>query len=423
MEQNKYNILVHTCRISDHPVKSFPQSIRLRYIKGLARVLYYLSDGNETMRTLFCQWAYSITDKDMSSLFAQKSDDPVKDALSLNRVGFHFFRCKHEFFFDCFYLIETYDKALLPKLQNYLNLVGKNYFTKEALSNTILFFNGARIPLKASRSQISHRDDNVSFKNRRCFRVLVVANVSAGKSTLINALLGYDFNKVKTTACTSRLCEIYNKPDKDGFAYYKASILQYEANVDLHSSDEATQCSFHFESTLGNSSICLIDTPGVNNSTDQRHWKITTDAILTGNYDMILFISNGQYNGTVDERKIIDFIHKHCNKPVLFALNQLDRFKTPDDCISTMINDYTAEIRSVGFRQPKVIPVSALYALLTRRDEKLEEDELEELSLLKKRFSKDYYNLPHYVGLMSNSEIEKTGIISLEQEITNLINI
>ena len=102
MEHNNNNLLSHICRIDNHPVKDLPISIKQRYLTGLAAVLYTISNGNVTMKTLFTQWAYSITGQESSHLFSQQTDDCVKKALSINRFGFRFFRCKHEFFFDCF---------------------------------------------------------------------------------------------------------------------------------------------------------------------------------------------------------------------------------------------------------------------------------------------------------------------------------
>jgi GTPase Era involved in 16S rRNA processing/acyl carrier protein len=420
-QSTNYNMLTHVCRIDGHPLKYLPESIKYKYLMGLGNVLYVISNGNETMKTLFKQWAYSITKEDMSFLFTRQPDVCVSKALSLNRVGFRFFRCKHEFFFDCFYLTESYDKSLLPKLQEYLSSVGQSFYTKKSLLNTIQYFDGKAEEIKASPCQVSHRSRDHSFNDKRQSRVLVVANVSTGKSTLINALIGYNFNKVRTNACTSRLCRIYNKPVQDGLSFYKSGILQYDAEINSYSSDDTAMSGVHFKSTLGELNICLIDTPGVNNSVDLEHWRITTDAINSGAYDILLFISNSKYNGTVDERKIMEYIRNHCRRPVLFALNQLDCFKSSEDSISKMIVDFANEIRAIGFKQPLIYPISALYASLIRREETLDEDERFNLELTRKRFLKDYYNLPQYVNGKSTLEIERTGIIELEKEIINLL--
>jgi len=417
------NIIKHVCRIDNHPIKELPKPIQQRYLKGLGAVLYVISDGSETMKTLFSQWAYSITGEYHNSSFAQETDKCIKQALSLNRIGFRFFRCKHEFFFDSYYLVESFDKKLLPKLDDYFNLVAKTIFTKESIKNTSAYFNSNtnNTTLRIPEYLISHRTNNLGFRNKYSTRVLVVANISAGKSTLINALLGHQFNKVKSTACTSRLCAIHNKPVEDGFVSIKSNILLYDQNIDVHTSDESTNVAMHFKSTLGSKNICLIDTPGVNNSVDSEHWKITTDEIKKGEYDIIIFISNGKYNGTVDERTIIEYIYKNNKKPVLFVLNQLDNFKSSVDSISEMIQDYMKELKTIGFKQPNIYPISAMYAYLLRNTDKLDDEELDELERMKKRFTKAFYDLQKYTGESSKTDIERSGIISLEKGIINHI--
>ena len=133
------------------------------------------------------------------------------------------------------------------------DLVGKNIFTNESLKIPSDFFSGSSNEsfLRAAKSSQTHRHRNIKFRNMKQQRILVVANVSAGKSTLINALLGHKINKIRSTACTSRLCEIYNKPVNDGFAYMKSNQLQLDSEIDAHTSDDSTQIGLHFESTLG----------------------------------------------------------------------------------------------------------------------------------------------------------------------------
>ena len=274
--------------------------------------------------------------------------------------------------------------------------------------------------LKVPENIIEFNDLNFAVTSEPAVRILVIATVSAGKSTLINALIGYDFNKVKTTACTDQLCYIYNKRVEDGITYWRNGLYEYDQNVHSYHSDAYSWVGFHFNAPLGNENICLIDTPGVNNSLDTDHWMITTEAIKGGKYDAVLFISNSQYNGTSDERNILEFLCKHCEKPVVFALNQLDRFKSSVDSVKDMIADTIKELKSIGFKNPDVYPISALYAFFLRRENLLDEEDKEELEILRKRFSKDYYNLPQYIGCDTHSEIDRAGITCLEDKLFNI---
>jgi ribosome biogenesis GTPase A len=143
---------------------------------------------------------------------------------------------------------------------------------------------------------LEHKNQCDKYQAKSVKNVLVVANVSAGKSTLINALVGYRLNKMRTTACTSRLCYIYNKPVDDGtLAHnYIRNEFSYTNNIESVTSDTSDRISLKFNSTLYNEKVCLIDTPGINNIENSTHRKITEDAIKSNIYDAIIYISNCQ---------------------------------------------------------------------------------------------------------------------------------
>ena len=197
--------------------------------------------------------------------------------------------------------------------------------------------------------------------------------------------------------------------------------MVYSSDIEFFSSNDSLEVAFHFNSLLSDSRICLLDTPGVNNSKDTDHFNITAEAIKSKNYDIIIFISNGQYNGTNDENHLLKLLKDSTNKPILFVLNQLDKFKSKVDDIEKMICNYYNELLNIGFKDPQIIPLSAQFANLLRCERNLDEDEIDELEMMRKRFSKDYLDLQRYAGKPSNTEIEKSGIILLEEAIKKQI--
>ncbi|MBD5271700.1 MAG: hypothetical protein HDS42_00265, partial [Bacteroides sp.] len=146
-----------------------------------------------------------------------------------------------------------------------------------------------------------------------------------------------------------------------------------------------------------------------------------------GNYDAVMFVSNSQYFGTNDERHLLNILKSRVHKPIIFVLNQLDKFKQKEDSIEKMVGDYRSDLIKIGFRNPMVVPVSAAAALMFKTDERLlDEEDLMEKEIFEKKFQKEFYNLPSYVKDKShlpdsNNLLEKTGIINLEKSIINLI--
>ena len=120
---------------------------------------------------------------------------------------------------------------------------------------------------------------------------------------------------------------------------------------------------------------------------------------------------------------VIQFLKNKCKKPIIFVLNQMDKMKQKDDSIVKMTNDFYKDLTQKGFKNPKVIPVSAQAALLFKlQDDMMDEDDLFERELLKKKFLKDFYDLPSYsLNKKSSDLLERTGIPSLERNILTLI--
>ena len=60
---------------------------------------------------------------------------------------------------------------------------------------------------------------NLQFRSKKPFTVMITANMSAGKSTFINALTGKHVCRSQNMACTSKINTIVNKVFEDGVSY------------------------------------------------------------------------------------------------------------------------------------------------------------------------------------------------------------
>jgi small GTP-binding protein len=253
-------------------------------------------------------------------------------------------------------------------------------------------------------------------------RVLVVGCMSAGKSTLVNALVGYPVNESRNEATTSSLLRIYNKPEPGGMTLFNEDHGNFhqQDDPDLEAEVPFTAVGVHFRSLLSSKNICIIDTPGVNNSRDEQHGEITERAIRRGVYDLLLFVADARYPGTGDEMQLLEYVHTHCKRPVIVAINQLDTYNPRQDSIKMAIDGYATALRDIGFPpDTDVLPVSAQTALWVKQPDEYES----QLTLMMEqqsvdRFTNDYYDLPHYVtGQYSPDTLSRTGIVLLEQTI------
>ena len=424
LDKEEINRITHACSISNHPVSKLPIEIRENYLQGLSVVLPMT---NPYMKVLFRAWEDSIIGKDQVLFYDSNNPrEKVKTAIKLNRIGLRGFRLAYPFFFDCFYLTTICDITGLIHSQ-YEQLVGYcNLITKKALQRVYEYFKDGTPCNKIPIELMNHRDLNLKFSSSPLKRILVVANVSAGKSTLINALIGRRLNKTATTACTKDLCYIFNKPQEDGLTIKqrKTGEIVYESDANKFDSEAGKAVGLHFVSDMmKDKSVCLIDTPGFNDAKFQNGRAITENAIKENNYDVLVFVANGSYTEGHDEQCLLKVAVFNSKKPIVFVMNQLDRFDPEQDSIKKAVEEFKEDIACLGIQNPIIVPVSAKLALLIKLDEQEMLNVRDKIILdhLKEWFDDEYYDLPAYVGCKTHEKmIYKTGLCYLEKTIIGI---
>lgn len=402
-----------------HPISEMPQDIQDRYFIGLGAVLSKVSVNNLRLKAMYDQWCLSICGHTYDAFYPHRQR--AKDALALNRIGVRMFRMSYEFFFDCFYLIELFNPDMIGNVYYYLHDQICGFSTRDALQNIRLLFwkeiRNEHIP----KELITLREANKKFLLSPAKRVLVVANMSAGKSTLVNAIVGRQINEVANTACTNRLRTIYNKADDCFFSFWdiigkKVVRVTTEAELKQHNPEQVA-CSFL--SLLKNENICFIDTPGVNNSKDTTHEEITYEAIKRNDYDLLLFVADGRYPGTTDEKTLLEYIANKTSVPIVVAVNQLDTYRPDQDSIEKVLKDYAKTFGNIGLKNVTVLPTSGWLSLLDKLpDETQDMLEVGMEKMYKERFYNDFYDLQYYVTHEHSSlMLERTGLVLLEQTI------
>lgn len=422
-------LLARVCSIKNHPIYKLEEKFKVKYIEGIGACLYHLSQNSPITKVFFKTWAQNILNKDIDiEKVWRKDEDKIKETIKIQWKTITFFSMKYSFLFDCYYLLISSfpeNKELIQEqIFEYFDKNICGYFTKGALKYIDNYFDGKHNDSVNKINPIlkKHREDNNKNLKQKFNKILVVANVSAGKSTLINALVGYRINRAKNTVCTNKIVKIFNKHNEDGITIIDdKNNYSYYDDIESVNSDDFISASFPFNTSIQSSNICYIDTPGVNNSQDSRHIEITESIINNKNdYDGVLYVSNAQYFGTNDELYILKYLYEKVKKPIIFVLNQVDKFKEKEDSINKMLSDYKQLLESVGFKKPLIVPVSARAALLFKlSDNVLDEEDLFEKEQLKQKFEKDYYKISSYTGNMTEDALSNTGIIMLENSIEN----
>lgn len=269
------------------------------------------------------------------------------------------------------------------------------------------------------------------------FRIVIVAPMSSGKSTLINAIIGRDMLPAVNQATTAVITEIkdndrfedfiVNADDKYGNNVVKnqratkklISELNYKKDPNDPDGKDALIHLVQLEGPIPNLpsdvlSTVFVDTPGGNNSQNEEHEEIMDEAINDENKSLILYVFNGAQLGTNDSNIILQKIAnamqnstngKQSRDRFLFVANRMDEFDVSEEPYEEVIeNTILPQLASNGITEPNLFLASAQTAKLIRmveNGEELSETEEEDLEKLVKRFNRPTRMLSKYASLSS----------------------
>ena len=368
----------------------------------------------------------------------------VKKVISTKFKPFKFFSYRYCVIIDCMFInaLNNYKKGELI-FGELSSIYHQRYQKKIRQVFDALYKQDA--PLE-DYEQIAYLADcwnkNAAFLNQQPVRIVVTATMSAGKSTLINAIVGKKINRTQNDACTAKIHFIKNKPFEDGYCYEQDYVLELDANYQTLMMDNASNNSSeivvgtHFR-VLNDTSkrIWLIDTPGVNSSQDKLHKHITEQYIKENTADMLIYLLNGENIGSEDDHNHLQFILDNYSGKIVFVVNKLDKFRSKEDSVPETLASVTSELIEMGFNSPLVVPISSAAAYLAKMcvfGESLAEDDLDEFNRMVRKLKKAEYQFNKYypggpeslTHFACNSEsyelLEHSGILQLESIIYGL---
>ena len=219
------------------------------------------------------------------------------------------------------------------------------------------------------------------------FEIIVVATISSGKSTLINAMLGTELLPARNEATTATFSHIHNDNNADHFRCEyidEYGIQQTYDPVTLENMDALNNNyipKIHlYGDIVGISSqklkLVLTDTPGPNNSRTEEHKMHTFKVIKDSEYKpMILYVLNATQLETNDDNTLLNEIAdamsaggRQASDRFLFVMNKVDTFDPErDGSVSRMIDKTVEYLEKHGIKNPKIFPCSAYFAKIIRK--------------------------------------------------------
>lgn len=309
-------------------------------------------------------------------------------------------------------------------LRTYNDLMGDPYFTDSL-----------------SKSDREGLEGAIKRVQNNIFPIHVIATMSSGKSTLINALLRKKLMPSKNEACTAIITEILDDDGKDfsAIVYDRSdneiktiAQLTYEIMNELNSNEDISRVSVEGNIPfleVTETRLRLVDTPGPNNARNQNHRETTYRNINSATENMILYVLNYTQLATNDDENLLHYVAEEIRKGgketrdrFIFVLNKMDAV-TNDDSIAHAIDVTKAYLAKHGIDDPQIFPCSAFAALglrtlLTDIDpydtdavddavEKYNNDDISDVAnLVRKINRKDELHLEQY-STLTPSEQEK----------------
>ena len=321
------------------------------------------------------------------------------------------------------------------------------------------------------QADVKHAFENACSKE---FEVNVVATMSAGKSTLINALLRKRIMPAKQEACTATITKIKDKDleyfratayDKKGELIETHPELNYNIMDNLNMNPEVSSINVEGDIPFVSSediSLVLVDTPGPNNSRDPEHKLATYRMLSETSKTVVLYILNATQLAVNDDNNLLNHVAnsmkvggKQSKDRFIFVVNKLDEFKKDEDSVVNSIEKVRKYLEDKGIKNANIYPASALTALNIRTflkdinlsqidimDDDIDSNILESVMKMRKLNRNEELHLETYAQLTPsirdqiNCELVKakdnkdmctealihTGIISIESAIRMYVN-
>ena len=247
----------------------------------------------------------------------------------------------------------------------------------------VLFHEAKRGPIEEFKTEEIDR----AFEHALApeIEIYVLAPVSAGKSTLINAFLGQDLQPTQNMACTATISRIEDHDNMDHFegrACYEDG--REEAWIEV-SKDKLREWNNNKVPLIelrnipmiksDNIRLVLVDTPSTNISMNPQHKDLIMEAIMRYRKKMIVYVLDAMHVGTNDDQMLLRIVSEEMRRGgwrshdrFIFVLNKIDLIDPENEGISSVIDRARQYLECNGITNPNIYPISANLTRLIRKE-------------------------------------------------------
>ncbi|MGL5592657.1 MAG: dynamin family protein [Cetobacterium sp.] len=223
-------------------------------------------------------------------------------------------------------------------------------------------------------------------------KVAVMAPMSSGKSTFLNALIGHEILPSEHAACTARIFEIINNKNLQKGEFECRVLVNSEPLFDwskvtqtslkeLNESELPENAKIEIAGNIPflsneNYNIRLIDTPGPNNNNNSNHRAESLDFIKNENDCLVIYVLDSTNLTTNDSGVYIEEISNFLNKnegnknlseKIIFILNKFDNLSVAKGEDKKIFQEANIFLRDKGIKNPKIFPISSFLVKSLRK--------------------------------------------------------
>lgn len=235
-------------------------------------------------------------------------------------------------------------------------------------------------------------------------KIAVMAPMSSGKSTFLNALIGDEILPSEHAACTTRIFEIINNKNLQKGEFECRVLVNSEPLFDwskttqtslkkLNESELPENAKIEIAGNIPflsneNYNIRLIDTPGPNNSNNNSHRAESIDFIKNENDCLVIYVLDATNLTTNDSGVYIEEISNFLNKnegnqnlseKIIFILNKFDSLSVAKGEDKKIFQEANIFLRNKGIKNPKIFPISSFLVKSLRKGiKKMNEVEMDD---------------------------------------------
>jgi len=224
------------------------------------------------------------------------------------------------------------------------------------------------------------------FTRPEHFNVIVAATMSAGKTSLINALLGNEILFSANEAATATLTRITHNRNLrqriEGVSYTRqGECHEHSKNVQSetlrqwneHQAVKYIELDCRIESLRKTvNPLVIYDTPGPNNSQDASHKSLLDVALTLSGKKLLVYVLNATQLATQDDKLLLQEIKNSpaldSGNQIIFILNKVDQLDDErGETIELFLEKTRNYLEQTGYSRPVIIPAMMQMSLIAKK--------------------------------------------------------